>query len=206
MARQSIRTAHVQLIRSENGHAVLGVDSGSYQFVANSSLAAATVALKTSKPKDNSINPEGLDLTTAKQLARWDFSNEADRQQWSERADVEIVVRDGKAYLVADGKDSRMAVKLNEPLSGKLVIELKANPGKGAESQFFWAHASSGFKGSQQTKRRLMESDTVHAYLFSIEGKQPITKLRFDPFATYDEYANKAEMEVESIAVYRLPD
>ena len=32
-----------------------------------------------------------------------------------------------------------------------------------------------------------------------------VGKIRFDPFATYDEHANKGRMQIDSISVYALP-
>ena len=97
-----------------------------------------------------------------------------------------------------------MAARLSQPATGKLVIELRAMPAKGATSQFFWALPGRGFNAQQQSKRLLRESDQVNAYLFSIAGDGPIKKIRFDPFATYDKYANAGEMLIESITIYRL--
>lgn len=37
-------------------------------------------------------------------------------------------------------------------------------------------------------------------------GNGPTAKIRFDPFATYDEYAKAGEMMVESIAGYQIAD
>ena len=186
--------------------AVLSVGSGSYEFSAASGVADASVALKTSKPKDTSINPDGIDLTGAKQLIRWNFTKPEDVAKWIERKSVDIVQRGGKAYVVATGDDSQMAAQLNKEASGRLVIELRAMPSKGATSQFFWASPGRGFNGIQQSQRPLMASEQMNLYLFSIQGTGPVMKLRFDPFATYDEHANKGEMQVESIAVYRLQD
>ncbi|MCS7471310.1 glycoside hydrolase family 78 protein [Stieleria sp. ICT_E10.1] len=197
---------HVKLVRTEPNSAVLSVQSGSYTFVAKSGLTPATSKLKTSKPKDNSINPDGVDLTDAKKLASWDFTKPTDVAKWVERKSVEVQQRNGRAYLVATGEDSQMAVRLDQPATGKLVIELRAMPAKGATSQFFWAMPGRGFVGHQQRKRTLRETEQVNAYLFTITDGEPVGKLRFDPFATYDKYANAGEMMIESIAIYRLAD
>ncbi|MEL6105598.1 MAG: glycoside hydrolase family 78 protein [Planctomycetota bacterium] len=195
---------HVKLIRIEDSVAILSVASGNYEFAAETGIAAASIALKTSKPKDNSINPDGIDLSDATKIQSWDFTNPIDVTNWTDRKNVDLRYRSGHAYVVATGDDSQMAVRLDKPASGKLVIELRAKPENGATSQFFWAQASQGFNGQQQSKRTLRKTDQVNAYLFSASMKEPIRKLRFDPFATYDKYANAGEMLVESITVYRL--
>ncbi|MEM6692579.1 MAG: alpha-L-rhamnosidase C-terminal domain-containing protein, partial [Planctomycetota bacterium] len=197
---------HVKLIRDEGNIAVLSVDSGDYQFISRNDLEPAPVALKTFAPKDRSINPAGIDLLGSTKVASWDFTNPSDVVQWIERKSIKIEQRAGKAYLVATGDDSQMAVRLMQPSVGKLAIELKAMPAKGASSQFFWAYPGRGFNGQQQTKRTLRETDQVNAYLFSVQDSEAIKKIRFDPFETYDQYANVGEMMIESITVYKLAE
>lgn len=197
---------HAKLIRTEGKVAVLSIASGSYEFAAASGIAPAAVTLKTSKPKDKSINPDGIDLAGATRLASWDFTSPADAAKWTDRKSVAIEHRDGKAYLIATGEDSQMAVRLDQPATGKLVIELRAMPENGATSQFFWAHPGRGFNGQQQTKRTLREADRVNAYLFAVNPSEPIQKLRFDPFATYDQYAKVGGMLIDSITLYKLAD
>ncbi|WDQ16305.1 glycoside hydrolase family 78 protein [Rhodopirellula sp. P2] len=58
----------------------------------------------------------------------------------------------------------------------------------------------------QVTSDQRGQSDAVNAYLFAIPEGLTVGKLRFDPFATYDEYANAGEMKIESISIYRLVD
>ncbi|TWT98345.1 glycoside hydrolase family 78 protein [Stieleria varia] len=198
--------SNVRLIQIQDSLAALAVGSGSYTFRSTGAPKAAAVALKTSKPKDNSINPLKIDLTGAKELARWDFTKTTDLDKWFDRKNVEIEQRDGLSYLVATGDDSQMAVRLPTPATGRLVIELRALPANGATSQFFWAGPNNGFNATQQTKRMLMATEQVNAYLFLITEKGPVTKIRFDPFATYDKYAKAGEMMIESIAVFELPD
>jgi alpha-L-rhamnosidase len=197
---------HVKLLRSENGNAVLAVESGSYEFAALSGLPVAAIALQTSKPKDMSINPDGIDLSGATKLARWDFANPADAAKWTDRKSVDVVQRDGKAFLIATGDDSQMATTLKSAIDGQLVIELRAMPEKGATSQFFWANPGRGFNGLMQSKRTLTATDQVNAYLFTVSANGPVKKFRFDPFATFDKYANKGEMVIESITIYRLAE
>ena len=86
------------------------------------------------------------------------------------------------------------------------MIELRAMPAQGATSQFFWATPSRGFNAQQQSKRTLREAEKVNSYLFTIPDDEPVGKIRFDPFATYDKYANAAEMMIESIALYQFAD
>ncbi len=194
----------VKFLRTENGHSVLRVGSGKYSFTSSSSISPATQPLKTSKPKDMSINPEKIDMTNAKLLTRWDFTKSSDVDQWKDRKSVDVVKREGNAYVVATGDDSQMAVRLDKEHSGRLVIALRAMPSKGATSQFFWAAPNRGFNGAQQSQRPLTATDEVHDYLFSIPEDTVIKGLRFDPFATYDQYADKGEMLIESISIYQL--
>ncbi|MGB7344128.1 MAG: glycoside hydrolase family 78 protein [Pirellulaceae bacterium] len=196
--------ANVHLLRHEGNVAMLSVDSGEYEFVASGGIEAAATSLKTSKPKDTSINPDGVDLTDAKKIAHWDFAKPEDVAKWIELKSVEVQQRDGKAYLVATGDDSQMAARLNEAANGTLVISLRAMPAKGATSQFFWAMPGRGFNGTMQSKRPLTAAEQVNDYLFSIRGDGPVMKLRFDPFATFDKYADVGEMQIESISVYQL--
>ncbi|EMI15950.1 alfa-L-rhamnosidase [Rhodopirellula maiorica SM1] len=195
---------HVKLVSQQAGLAVLSVPSGSYEFTARSGITPAAVALETGEPKDTSINPDEIDLTGATKIAAWDFSVPQQVAEWGDRKSVKISQRDGDVYLVATGDDSQMAVRLAKPASGKLVIELRAMPRDGAASQFFWASPGRGFNGQQQSKRTLRETDQTNAYLFAISEGEPVDKLRFDPFATYDEHANVGEMKIESITVYQL--
>ena len=195
---------HVRLLRSEPAHAVLQVDSGVYRFAAPSGIERAAAALKTSKPKDRSINPHGVDLSGAKLFARWDFAQSSDAMKWTDRKSLDIVRREGQAYLVATGPDSQMAVTLPQTAGGRLAIELRALPTDGASSQFFWARPASGFNAAQQTSRSLQATDQVNAYLFEITGGGPVRRIRFDPFATYNKQGKQAEMLIESIAVYQL--
>lgn len=194
----------VKLLRHEAGAAVLSVASGNYEFSATNGIKNADRTLVTSKPKDTSINPDRIDLTGAKKIASWDFSTPADVAKWVERKGVEIVQRDGKTMLVATADDSQMAARLNAEASGNIAIELVAMPADGATSQFFWAGSSKGFNGIQQSKRTLMPAEKVNAYLFKVSGSEPVGQLRFDPFATYDKYADAGEMIIESISVYQL--
>lgn len=197
-------SSFVKFVKTEGNRTVLAVESGDYQFVATSSLKPASKQLKTSKPKDNSLNPFEVDLTNAKKVAHWDFSKMSDIKKWNERNNTNIISKNGKTYLIATGQDPQIATSIGEDLSGKLVIELRVYPAKAVESQFFWANPRRGFNGSQQSKRRLNPTEQINSYLFPIEPSTPIRKLRFDPFATYDKYAKQGEMQIESISIYNL--
>ncbi|MCR9211938.1 MAG: alfa-L-rhamnosidase, partial [bacterium] len=199
-------TANVSILRQENNVVALTVESGSYEFSASSGIAPAKVPLKSSAPKDNSINPGEIDLTGATKLESWDFRDPQDLAKWGERKSLQIEQRNDVAYLVATGEDSQMAVRLSKPLEGKLVIELRASPSQNSTSQFYWAIPGRGFNGQQQTKRLLRQSDNVNDYLFTIPDGLTVGKLRLDPFATYDKYANAGEMMIESISIYQLAD
>lgn len=196
----------VKLLRIEDGRAVLAVASGSYHFVATHDIVPSQVPLQVTQPRDVSVNPEEIDLTGAKRVAVWDFTNESDLSKWTDRKNVDVVRRDGQVFVVATGDDSQMATRLKDEISGKLVIELQAMPTRAVTSQFFWASPGKGYNGVQQSQRTLSESDQFNAYLFSISGDGPVKGIRFDPFASYDAYANKGEMQVRSISIYQLPD
>ncbi len=204
--RPIAEAAHVRLLRMEAGAAILQVGSGDFAFSAKSGIAPAAVALKTSKPKDNSLNPDEIDLTGAKLLKTWDFSKDADIAKWHERNNLEVIKRDGGTFLVATGHDPQLAARLAATYSGRLVLELRAAPAKGATSQFFWSQPGRGFNAAQQSKRRLNESKKTNSYLFSIPGSGAIRGLRLDPFDTYDPHANKGEMRIESISIHQLAD
>ncbi|MEM1225636.1 MAG: glycoside hydrolase family 78 protein [Planctomycetota bacterium] len=196
---------NVAVVGIESNVAMISVPSGDYQFSATSGVTPATESLATSMPKDRSVNPNKIDLSGAEELVSWDFSKPADRARWQSRKGVEIRDRDGEPFLLATGDDSQMAAAIRPPVAGQLVVQLRGRPTKDVTSQFFWAFPGKGFNGQQQTKRMLRGSETVNDYLFAIPGKQAIGKLRFDPFATYDQYANVGEMIVESITIYQLP-
>jgi alpha-L-rhamnosidase len=198
--------AFVKLLRIEDGKAVLAVQSGEYQFAALRRIATAPVALKTSQPTDQSLNPDQIELTGATEVASWDFTNPADVNQWSDRQGVEIVQRDGNVYLVATGDDSKMATTLPTSLTGRLVIALRAMTNKGATSQFFWADSRMRFDERHQSRRFLKPSEQANEYLFAIDKIGSPKSLRFDPFNSYDEYADRGEMMIESITIYQLPE
>ena len=196
----------VELVEHGDGVAVLRVQSGDYRFTSFSGIARSKVAIKTSKPEDNSINPEKIDLSAAEELVRWDFTDEPDLRRWSERSNVDVRRNGDQTFLTASGPDSQMSVNLDNPVSGRLVVELRAMPAKGATSQFFWASATGAFNGRQAVdRRRLSPTDTVNSYLFAFQDESPVGQLRFDPFANFDQYAARGEMQIESIAIYRLP-
>lgn len=200
------QSKYASFVRMEGSAAVIAVPSGKYEFKSAHGMVKASSALKTSKPKDFSMNPDQIDMTNAKLIQSWDFSDAQHGAQWGERKGADVIQRDGKAFVVATANDSQMAARLTQAATGKLVIELKATLKKGATSQFYWAEPGKGFNGTQQTKRRLNGSDVQNSYLFSVTGNRPVMKIRFDPFATYDEYADKGEMEIDSISVYQLPE
>ncbi len=199
--------SHVRQIQAgdaDEAHVVLKVQSGDYQFTAPSNLKPAEVALATSEPEDNSMNPEEIDLANSEQLAHWDFGNADHVGQWKRLNNLEIQRRAEGAFLVATGNDPQMAVKLAEALDGRLAVKLRLQPEKGTECQLFWAAPGKSFNAAMQTKRRLKSADKVNEYLFSIETPDPIGNLRLDPFDTFDAHANRGEMLIESITIYRL--
>ena len=150
------------------------------------------------------MNPEEIDLANSEQLAHWDFGNADHVGQWKRLNNLEIQRRAEGAFLVATGNDPQMAVKLAEALDGRLAVKLRLQPEKGTECQLFWAAPGKSFNAAMQTKRRLKSADKVNEYLFSIETPDPIGNLRLDPFDTFDAHANRGEMLIESITIYRL--
>ncbi|MEL7498423.1 MAG: family 78 glycoside hydrolase catalytic domain [Planctomycetota bacterium] len=196
---------HVSLLKSEDNLAILSVDSGAYRFTAQSGLRQATVALKTAKPKDNSMNPDQVELENAKKIAHWDFSQKEALAQWNLRNNVNVATRDGKTYLTAAGPDPQFALRLANELRGDLVLEIRAFPDKGADCQLYWASESGGFNPTQQQARQLKPTEQINSYLFRFPANSKIGQLRFDPFAKYDEHANQGVMQIESISIYRLP-
>lgn len=189
---------HVKVVGTEGNRVVLQVESGSYQFESTGGILPASHAIKTSKPADRSLNPDGIELDEARELIRWDFRNEQDVAQWTTRHNIRIEKRRGKAFLLATGDDPQLALELSKPLAGPLVAELKIRPEKGAKSQFFWASPSGGFNGRQQTQRQLNPAEQMNSYLFRIGDSQPVEQLRFDPFS------GQGEMEIESLTIYQL--
>jgi alpha-L-rhamnosidase len=198
--------AHVRLKGMKQGYAVLEVQSGDYQFTATSGLRPAKVAIKTFKPKDTSLNPENIDLAKAKKVLHWDFTDASTLAQWNQRNNLEVKQRDQKTYLIATGDDPQIATAFASAIQGKLVVQLRIHPGKGTDAELYWAAPKAGFNAQQHNRRMLMATEQVNDYLFTIDASQSIDKLRFDPFATYDEHANRGEMEIKSITIYSLPE
>ncbi|WP_345319216.1 glycoside hydrolase family 78 protein [Novipirellula rosea] len=204
--KSAMDNVNVSKPRIDSGSTKFVVGSGDYEFTMPFAKQSARKGLVTSKPKDTSINPDGIDMTNAKELVRWDFDNPADVEKWTHVSNVKVEQRDGKAFLVATGNDSQMSTRLPKTVSGSIVIQLRAMPSKGATSQFFWALPERGFNGTQQNIRPLTASDQVNDYLFSVNETKPIRSIRFDPFNTYDEHANVGEMMIESISIFQLDD
>ncbi len=196
---------HVKLLQNDSGRIVLAVQSGDYQFEAASNLQPAEVALTTSTPVDNSMNPDEIDVAAAERIMHWDFGDADDIQQWDQRNNLDVQRRDAGTFLVATGDDPQLAIKLPEAIEGQLVILLRLQPQKTVDCQLFWATAGKGFNSSMHTGRQLKSSDTVNEYLFTIDSDAPLKKLRFDPFKRFEPHANRGEMLIESISIYR-PD
>jgi arylsulfatase A-like enzyme len=195
---------HVKLLRQDGDLVVLAVQSGTYDFVCSSSVKPAKSGFKNSPAKDKSLNPQEVNLELAKQVAHWDFSKADDRAKWKTK-NCAFEIREGKTYLTATGDDSQTETNLAAPVGGPVAFKLRVLVAKGAKSQFFWAGKGKPFNGRDQINRQLNRSETVNEYLFKIDAKNGFAKLRFDPFQVYDQYANKGEMLIESISVYKLP-
>jgi alpha-L-rhamnosidase len=189
----------VKFVRLEGDRAVLTVGSGSYRFTSPGAMRASKTGYKTFEPLDQSTNPEGIDLSGAKVVAAWDFGKESDIARWPQRNNLKVERRDGKTFLVSTGSDPQIETRLNQAASGQLVIELKAQPAKGTSAQFFWAAADGGFNAQDTSARPLLATKQVKQYLFRVASKQPIQKIRLDPFE------DAGELQIESITLYRLP-
>lgn len=195
----------VRVIAKTARHVELEVASGSYQFSAPCSVQASKNPIRTSVPKDRSINPDNINLSSAALVKRWDFGLADDRKAWGNRQGLRIDVRDEGVFLLPTGHDSQISARLEAPAKGKLVVELVGTPRTGADSQFYWAAPGVGFNSRQQVKRTLRKSDKKNAYLWSLNETLPVDQLRFDPFETHDPYAKPNELRLESISIYRLP-
>ena len=143
-------------------------------------MQAAKTADKTSEPLDDSANPENIDLGGASAVMSWDFSQDADIAKWPLRNNLQVERREGKTYLVATGTDPQIATTLDEPVSGTLVLELKASPTKGTSAQFFWAAAGGGFNATDTTARSLNATRQLAAVPISdrVGAADPDTAVR----------------------------
>jgi alpha-L-rhamnosidase len=188
----------LRVMETQDGRVVLALESGHYHFESTGGICPADAALKTSKPADQSLNPESIDLAGAREVVHWDFHKDQDAAQWSTRHNLKLESRGGKTFLVGTGSDPQLATQLPRSLTGPLAVQLKARPAKGTTAQFFWASPTGGFNASQQNGRQLNPADQVNTYLFRIGDGGPLQKLRFDPFS------NQGEMQVESLAIYQL--
>ncbi len=188
----------VKWLRSEGEHAVLSIESGSYNFLSKHAIKPSDVALRTSVPEDQSINPEGVDVTGAEVIASWDFSKESDVAKWNGLNNVSIKVNSDGSVISGTGPDPQMSTKLAKGVEGSLAIEVRAKPRKGCEMQFFWASPESGFNAGQTNSRPLSATEQVNEYRFHIGNKLLIDKIRLDPLS------NEGEIYIESIKLYRL--
>ncbi|MCA9263388.1 MAG: family 78 glycoside hydrolase catalytic domain, partial [Planctomycetales bacterium] len=193
---------HVRVVRQEGDRVVVSVDSGHYAFVVDRAPPAAEAPLRTSKPADTSLNPQALDVRKMRRVQHWDFRDAGNLAAWNQRSNLRVDQRDGKAILVAIGPDPQVAVHFAPAIQGSFVVQLNANPHQGAESQFFWAGPGHGFNAQEQIKRHLNEAEQVNPYLFGGQSNQPVDRLRFDPFESFDAAANVGHMDVESISIY----
>lgn len=197
---------YVRFIRSVDKSVELVVQSGAYQFECEHQMGRVDEPLRTSQPPDRSINPDAIDLVDAELIQRWDFSREEEAAAWEYRKSVDVVRRDAGVFLVATGQDSQLATHLDQPVAGRLVLEVRAMPEKGATAQFYWSGPDHGYREQPQLRRLLSPTEKINAYLFQVPRGGPLDQLRFDPFATFDPYADRGEMQIESISIYRLPD
>lgn len=193
----------VKFIRTEGNRALLDVASGAYQFTAASSVKPASTKLATSIPKDNSINPNEIDLTSAEKLASWDFQIDQQADQWA-RSRVKIVRQTEGTFVRADGDDPQMELTLDQPIQGRIVVAMRAQPQRGCKVAWFWSDAGSSFNGHDQVERELRPTEKTNEYLFTIDTDQEISKLRFDPFENAGDQYNRPQMLIESISVYQL--
>ncbi|TWU03637.1 Bacterial alpha-L-rhamnosidase [Neorhodopirellula pilleata] len=195
---------YVQLLSAADGKAKLKVGSGSYSFVADNGIGRASKALETSEPQDTSINPDEIDMTRAKQLIAWDFSNPSSVERWKSRNHLDVQVIDDHAVLSPTGDDSQLAITMNQAVQGDLVLAIEAHPVTDETLQFFWASPQGGFNATQMDGRDIKASKTFSTYLFKLNEKAPVGQLRIDPFRSFDPYAKQPKMLIKSIAIYDL--
>jgi alpha-L-rhamnosidase len=197
--------ALIRQAKTEDGHIVLRVGSGSYSFAAPSNLGTAEQKLETSEPLDVSMNPDQIDMSGARQLIGWDFTNPAVLKRWSGRDNVEVVSETGTTTLKAIGEDPKLWLTMDHGVSGSMVIEVKAQPLTDNAVEFYWAAPAGGFNPTQSTSRPIKASKQVNTYLFKLNESGTIGQLRFDPFTTLDQGSKTKGMRIESISIYALP-
>jgi alpha-L-rhamnosidase len=192
-------SAGLKVIGMQDHRLVIAIRSGTYRFVSSGGIPPAANALKTSKPVDLSLNPDRISIDDARKLIAWDFRQPDDLARWKSTENLSIKRQGETTRLISSGGDPQLFTEFDYPLQGPVVVELRARPEQGTQAQFFWASPDGGFNAVQQSARRLKPTDRINSYLFRIGDRQPLKKLRFDPFA------NSGEMEIESLVIYETP-
>jgi len=169
---------HVSAVATEGDYVVVDVGSGSYQFAAPSNLGTASAGLETSEPKDNSLNPDEIDMSGAKALIGWDFRNPAVLERWKLRNNVDVKTVGDVMTFQATGEDPQFALRMSNPVSGNLVLELKARPIISNSVEFYWASPERGFNPTQSTSRKLTASMITSLPKFPTPDHCPATGLR----------------------------
>jgi alpha-L-rhamnosidase len=188
----------IKIVFVKDDVAELQVGSGHYEFTSQVVIPRAPTAIRSFTPPDSSPNPDNIDLTTATKVANWTLSQPDQAAKWSERKDLKIVDREGVNYIVCSGPDPQMAIELESPLQGKLVLAVRARPKRSGAFEIFWAGPEAGFSGKKNTRRPLNSTDKMNDYLFRLDDDSPIANIRIDPMD------GEGEMIVESITLYQL--
>jgi len=197
---------YVTLIRTEGEKTLFSIGSGSYAFTSNYKPDDNVIARQTFEPADNSLNPDEVDLSKSEPILVWKFANAEEVKSKIETVRVNVVDRDGKVLVQAAGNDSQMIKRLETPVKGPLTIVLRAAPTTGASIVWFWSNRGTAFSPEKRTARKLKASETLNDYIFKIGNDDSVEAIRFDPFETYDEHADKGEMQIESVTVYQLQE
>jgi alpha-L-rhamnosidase len=118
---------------------------------------------------------------------------------------LKIERRDEGTYLVATGQDPQIIVPLKEAMTGKIIVKLRLQPQQRIDSKLYWKGDSDRFTPQRVVGRQLKPAQQVNDYLFSIDAKEPVFNLRFDPFETFDPYANPGEILIDSVSLFQQP-
>jgi alpha-L-rhamnosidase len=192
---------HVRLLGQVAGRVMIAIDSGSYRFDCDSTLEVVTEGRRVSEPEDDSINPDQVDLSKARQLVGWDFLGPQLPDGW--QAAGPITWRPSEQIgleISSSGDDPQLSVRLDEPLRGPLVISLEAWPTAGAEVEFFWAGAGEGLSATRSLSRPLQVSQQFNRYLFVVPPESEVQLLRFDPFRA------TGQMRIRRLELWQLAD
>lgn len=191
----------VRFFRMENDWAVIAVESGTYRFESNYHFQPSNCSMpqEVPEPPGASASAETLDLSKAKQIARWDFTKGTESEKnWRVSDSLRLVPERATIRLEGIGADPQMVTRLPQPVSGPLAIVVCSKPAASGMSQFFWAAPNGGYQADASVGKTLTPRGRVAPYVFRFTPKQPLQQLRFDPFS------GQGQMQIESITLYQL--